>query len=711
MSSIKLSCLIVGNSNCSATTELAEKAMLKNLEDILITDELQGRTSRASNLQAENQVSRALARQLVNQPQTMLQSLVDIALELCKAGTAGVSLLEVTPSGEEVFRWNVLAGTLKQYVSGTTPRHFSPCGICLDRGTPQLFSHPERYFTYFQAAKTPVVEGLVLPIIAENHALGTIWIMSHSEERHFDPEDVRVMTILADFTGAALLSNRFKTQELIAKNAQLEIEINNRKRAEESLQESEAYFRAIVNLVPDMLWRNDVTGYTSWYNQRWFDYTGQTLEEAQGYGWLNVIHPEDRAQFRANFQNAVDERRPLRQEHRIRGRDGFYRWFLVQASPVFDSDGCIIQWFGTASDIHDTRMVLEHKRESEAALRDSEAKYRSLFNSIDEGFGIAEIIFDHQDEPLDIRWLEVNPQFEHLTGLPRDEVLSGKTIRQVAPNLEAYWFQIYGHVAKCGEPIRFEEHSPLLGRWFDVYAFRIGAPQLRRVAVLFNDISKRKQTEAALRESEEHFRAFIKASSDIVYKMSADWSVMHNLVGKQFIASTVNPKRNWLEKYIPAYEQPFVRAAIEEAIRSKSNFELEHRVFQADGTVGWTFSRAIPLLDEQGEIVEWLGAASDVTEDVTERKRVSAQLRRAAVFDAFRIKLLDALRPLTDPVQIQTQACRLLGEHLGVDRAYYVELNEALGEARVLQDYLRGDSPSLIGVFELADYGWTVPFL
>ncbi|BDA70795.1 hypothetical protein CAL7716_049610 [Calothrix sp. PCC 7716] len=223
--------------------------MLKILEDILITDELQGRTPRASNLQAENQALRALAQQLVNQPQTMLQSLVDIALELCQAGTAGVSLLEVMPNGEEVFRWNVLAGILKQHVGAITPRNFSLCSICLDHGTPQLFSHPEPYFTYYQAAKTPVVEVLVLPITSENHALGTIWIMSHSDERHFDSEDVRVMTSLADFA-AALLSNRLKTQELIAKNAQLEIEINNRKLSEAQAHESSERLRVIIENLP-----------------------------------------------------------------------------------------------------------------------------------------------------------------------------------------------------------------------------------------------------------------------------------------------------------------------------------------------------------------------------------------------------------------------------------------------------------------------------
>ncbi|WP_017654411.1 ATP-binding protein [Fortiea contorta] len=144
-------------------------------------------------------------------------------------------------------------------------------------------------------------------------------------------------------------------------------------RTQEVLQKTEAYFRAIANLVPDMLWRNDTRGNTAWYNQRWLDYTGQTMEEAQGYGWLEVIHPEDRAQSLANFQNSVNERCLLRQEHRIRDTKGNYRWFLVQTYPVLDANGNIIQWFGAASDIHEQRLALE-------SLRASEEKYRTLFN-------------------------------------------------------------------------------------------------------------------------------------------------------------------------------------------------------------------------------------------------------------------------------------------------------------------------------------------
>src|SRR5689334_9460265 len=117
----------------------------------------------------------------------------------------------------------------------------------------------------------------------------------------------------------------------------------------------------------------------------------------------------------------------------------------------------------------------------------------------------------------------------------------------------------------------------------------------------------------SLQNSEMRFRAFVSATSDVVYRMSPDWQEMRQLVGQDFISDTTAPDREWLSKYIHPDDQALVMATISEAIRNKDVFELEHRVVQVDGTLGWTFSRAIPLLDERGEITEWFGAASDVT--------------------------------------------------------------------------------------------------
>ncbi len=129
---------------------------------------------------------------------------------------------------------------------------------------------------------------------------------------------------------------------------------------------------------------------------------------------------------------------------------------------------------------------------------------------------------------------------------------------------------------------------------------------------LQKEIAEREQAEHALRESDSRFRALVLASSDVVYRMNPNWSEMAHLHGRNFIADA-DASRTWFEDYIPLADQPGVRAAIDEAIRTKSIFELEHRVRRVDGTVGWTFSRAIPLLDQNGEIFEWFGAASDVS--------------------------------------------------------------------------------------------------
>jgi PAS domain S-box-containing protein len=124
------------------------------------------------------------------------------------------------------------------------------------------------------------------------------------------------------------------------------------------------------------------------------------------------------------------------------------------------------------------------------------------------------------------------------------------------------------------------------------------------------DVTERRKTEASLRQSEARFRALVMASSDLVYRMSADWSEMRELAGRQ---GAKDLERNWLHKYIPADEQPRVTAAIRQAIRSRSMFALEHWLLREDGSVGWTLSRAVPITGPDGNVVEWFGAFSDLT--------------------------------------------------------------------------------------------------
>jgi signal transduction histidine kinase len=135
----------------------------------------------------------------------------------------------------------------------------------------------------------------------------------------------------------------------------------------------------------------------------------------------------------------------------------------------------------------------------------------------------------------------------------------------------------------------------------------------------------RREANAALRESESRFRALVLASSDAVYRMNADWTEMRSLEGRGFISDTREASSTWLATYIAAEDQPRVLGVIQQAIRTKTTFELEHRVRRVDGTLGWTFSRAIPIIDTSGEVVEWFGTATDVTA----RKQIEQALHQS----------------------------------------------------------------------------------
>jgi PAS domain S-box-containing protein len=123
-------------------------------------------------------------------------------------------------------------------------------------------------------------------------------------------------------------------------------------------------------------------------------------------------------------------------------------------------------------------------------LRETEQNYRMLFESIDEGFCTIEVLFDQNEKPVDYRFLQINPSFERQTGIRN---AAGRRMREIAPQHEEHWFEIYGRIALTGEAMRFENEAKQLGRWYDVYAFRIEDPQCRRVGILFNDITERKR--------------------------------------------------------------------------------------------------------------------------------------------------------------------------------------------------------------------------
>jgi PAS domain S-box-containing protein len=269
-----------------------------------------------------------------------------------------------------------------------------------------------------------------------------------------------------------------------------------RARADRERADSEDRFRLMANSIPQLAWMARPDGHIFWYNQRWYDYTGTTFEQMQGWGWESVHDPAELPRVVAGWKAAHATGESWEDTFPLRRHDGQMRWHLSRAQPLKDAEGEVILWFGTNTDVTESRRAAE-------TLRASQERYRDLFESIDQGFCVIEVLFDDAGAPVDYTFVEVNPAFETQTGLT-DAV--GTTARGRLPSLEEHWFHAYGNVATTGTPVRFENFAQPMGRWFDVNAFRVGGAGSRRVAILFRDVTHAKGAEQALRESEARFR-------------------------------------------------------------------------------------------------------------------------------------------------------------------------------------------------------------
>ncbi|MEZ4598496.1 MAG: GAF domain-containing protein [Syntrophotaleaceae bacterium] len=281
-----------------------------------------------------------------------------------------------------------------------------------------------------------------------------------------------------------------------------------RYRAEEALRESEERFRSLILASSDAVFRMgpDWREMCQLHGRK---FLADTTEPCRS--WLSKYIPtKDRRQVIAVMDEAIRTRSTFELVHRVLRSDGSVGWTFSRAIPLLDEKGRVVEWFGMAKDITE-------RKEAEEALIKNEAKYRSLFENIDEGFCIMQMIFDDAGKPVDFRFLETNPAFEKHTGLIDAQ---GKTIRQLFPRHEEHWFEIYGRIALSGQAERFENWAEQLHRWFDLFAFRYGEPESRQVAVLFSDITERKKAEADIVEARKAAEEANQAKSAFLANMS-----------------------------------------------------------------------------------------------------------------------------------------------------------------------------------------------
>jgi PAS domain S-box-containing protein len=297
------------------------------------------------------------------------------------------------------------------------------------------------------------------------------------EERHWRPSNMPVFSSNGEI---AYIIHRVE-------------DVTERKRAEETIRQSEEHFRLLVAGVKDYaILMLDPDGYVVSWNAGAERIKGYQAGEIIGQHFSRFYSPGDihSGKPELELKVAASEGRFEEEGWRVR-KDGTRFWANVILTAIRGETGAL-RGFAKV-----TRDITERKR-AEEEFRKSEEKYRTLFDSVDEGVCTIEVLFDRNEKPIDYRFLEVNPSFEKQTGICNAR---GRRMREIAPLHEEHWFEIYGKIALTGEPKRFENQAAQLGRWYEVYALRVGEPKERHVAILFKDITERKRSEEALRQA------------------------------------------------------------------------------------------------------------------------------------------------------------------------------------------------------------------
>lgn len=403
------------------------------------------------------------------------------------------------------------------------------------------------------------------------------------------------------------------SKQLYALNIQLHLEVDERQQVEATLRASEERFRTLFDLEPIGIYTCDASGLIQDFNAQAAELWGRRPipgDPAERFcGSFKMFRPDGSLipHEQCPMADVVSGRIPEVHDGEVivSRPDGSQITVIVNIRQLKDQFGGIT---GAINCFYD---ITERKR-NEAAVLASEARYRTLFNSIDEGFCVIEKVETVPGEPSDFRYLEANPGFERQTGIGG---VVGNTIRGALPQEPQEWFDTYDAILKDGKPLRFERILVTTGRVLELYAFRVEDGTDRRVAVIFKDITARKHAERLA----QRLGAIVESSTDAIISKTLDsiitsWNQgaetlfgysAEEAIGKS-ITMLMQPEKHAEEREIMGRIGRGERVENHEAIRQRK-----------DGSTVWVSLTVSPLKDGQGRVI----GASKIARDMTERRR------------------------------------------------------------------------------------------
>ena len=372
---------------------------------------------------------------------------------------------------------------------------------------------------------------------------------------------------------------------------------------------SEDQLRLVLGTLPALVWSKSPDGSADFLNQRFLEYTGLSVEEGLGWGWMKEFHPEDRAE--EEWRAAFAAGQPFEREAQLRRADGAYRWFLLRAVPLRDELGNVVKWYGTSTDIED-------RKRAQDELRKQKEVFETIFESIPVMIG-----FMDKAGHLDL----VNPEWERAIGWTWEEIRHQKfdVYAELFPDPQYRQMVLDVVAAATGEWIELKVRTRE-GRVMDVAGSLIRLSDGSTLGI-GQDITERKRTEAELRESEARFRLVADSAPVMIWMSGTD--KLCTYFNKPWLDFTGRPLdrelgKGWAEGVDPEDLQRCLHTYTQ-AFDRRETFRIEYRLRRHDGEFRWVLDIGVPRFNPDGSFAGYIGSCIDVTE----QRRAEEQLHQA----------------------------------------------------------------------------------
>jgi PAS domain S-box-containing protein len=449
-------------------------------------------------------------------------------------------------------------------------------------------------------------------------------------------------------------------------------DITERKVAERRLGQSEARYRSLLTACSEIVWTTDPNGAAVDENLAWGEFTGQTQEELSGYGWLDAIHPGDRARTLEAWRVALDSGELFQMQHRLQRHDGVYRVMEVRSAPARDKEGKILEWGGMHVDV--TEKILAEERE-----RKSQSRFERLYESALIGIG-------YPDAEGGIR--DGNDELLRIIGYERGELKAG-LVRWDKMTPPEYRETDLAHVAECVErgscTAYRKEYIRKDGQRVPVM---VGFAQLggtgRESIGFVLDLSAQKKVEDSLREREQRFSALAESLPQMVWEASPDGSRTYaNQRYTKYTGVSVEEMAGtkWLE-LVHEEDRKRTEELWNGCMGSGEPYLNEYRIRRHDGVYRSFLVRAVPVRNDGGEIERWLGSATDIHD----QKLAEEALRKTEKLAAAGRLAASIAHEINNPLEAVTNALYLALTDTSLDpatRTYLLMAEQEL--ARVAQ--------------------------